>query len=69
MKVTANSLWWIAGHEEDGLAWGLAADGGPMLRLYEELDRDLIDDIKDLNEDNPKKGWKAIRVKIEVIDP
>ena len=61
--------WWVAAHPEDGFACGVGADGANMLRLYEELDSELIEDVKQLNEDQDKKGWRAVKVSIEVIDP
>ena len=60
--------WWVAAHPIRGLACGFGADGGDMLRLYAELDRELIEDIKELNEDDQVSEWRAVRVSIEVMD-
>ena len=59
--------WWVAAHPEKGFGCGMGKDGGDMLRLYDELDGDLIYEIKELNEDDGP-GWRAVKVSIAVMD-
>lgn len=59
---------WVAWHPEFGFAEGLGADGGGMLHIYDELDRELLDDIKELNEDDHTQGWKAVKVQTIMKD-
>jgi hypothetical protein len=67
-QTNVRSRWWVACHPKYGLGYGLAADGATMLRLYEDLDSELIEDIKQLNEEEDNGGWKAVRVMVEILD-
>lgn len=67
-QTNVRSRWWVAGHPKYGFWYGLGADGATMLRLYEEIDSELIEDIRLLNEDDGADGWKAIRIMVEILD-
>ena len=57
-------LGWAAIHPEHGFEEGMGADGGGMLRVYDDLDKELIDTVNNLNQDDPEKRWKAVKVKV-----
>jgi hypothetical protein len=59
---------WCAWHPEEGFEEGMGADGGGMLRTYDELDSELVDAIKELNEDDPEKKWRAVKVVVTAED-
>ena len=63
--------WWVAAHEKHGFAIDAASwydDDSNIVRLYSELNNDLIEDIKDLNDSEDAGGWKAVKVTITVIE-
>jgi hypothetical protein len=57
---------WVAWHPDDGFAYGMGADGKFLLRIYEEIDKELIEDIEELNADYVSEGdepkWKAVKM-------
>ncbi len=57
-------LGWAAWHPKEGFAESMGWDGGGKLYVYDDLDRELLDDLKRLNEDDPDKRWIAIKIKV-----
>lgn len=61
--MTASDMWlgWTAWHPVEGFA-DYVEDEGETVKLYSELSTELAEEVKELNEDDPEKRWRAVRV-------